>query len=122
MAVTLKQCVEGKAPTPVAEQSYELAKGVVLTAKPPTYKIVKEFWEAGFFPDRDDKGKIIKDDDGLPIVSDERTHWEMVKDRLDIIFDAEELDWDDVYMPVAFQAHDDFFTFLSPRERKPIDS
>lgn len=122
MATTLKDVMAGKVAAIVPEQEYELAPGKNFKMKLPTYSVITAFDNAGYQAKTDSKGKPVRDDDGNLVYDDPRSFQEVIKDRIQIIFDTNGLPDDDLLMPVAYRAHEDFLSFLTPTGLLPQTS
>jgi hypothetical protein len=122
--VTLKDVLEGKvASKPTLDRKYELFAGVEpVQFRAPTFDVVTEFGALGFKVKTDKSGApALKD--GRIQYDDERTYAEMVRERLKVCCDVNgDVDWDKIIMPVAYRAHDDFFSFTMPIENEPPKS
>jgi hypothetical protein len=116
MAVTLKEVLSGKAAKPIVGQEYELVEDKVFKMKLPTYGIVNKFVELGWVPVTDQKGTPVRDEDGNLMFDDLRPFHQVVLERLQVIFDMNGVDVDDLIMPVAYKAHEDFLAFTRPIE------
>jgi len=111
MAVTEQEVQQS-----TGSKEYELASGKRFRLRPPTYKVIREFDELGWKAKKSSSnGKYEKDSEGRLIYDDERPYYEVVRQRVSVIFDLpDDFDFDELLIPEAIRAHADFLSLMSP--------